>query len=328
MKNELEHISAKNDLDFYYDVNNIPNQDLVFETLEYFETGERKGFFEPLEFINLLWEQRNFVIANIQKSHTTITTLKALPLTTEQKHVLLGFILKWYGGYPVENMDKQCETTLRLIEKEFLSYNQQTHEKLFCQKDWVGYSRQRQIEKRMNEVINSKGQNAEYDFSIVKEFLKTLPDVKEQIKFLIKIKTEFQQNKDGFLVDWGTPFDEQCELEIKKLEKIFELEQNSPTQTNQVFKLNEKKGNRMDFIRILNALYELKFIQLPNEQIPSKELFMKKTGYFFGVDLSKYESDLSQALQKTDLEPNLKIFEMMKDIIIKNHYKTKEKDSK
>jgi hypothetical protein len=229
MKKELKAISAKNDLDFYYNAENQPNQDLVFGTLEYFETGKRKGFFEPLEFMNLLWEQYNFVNNNIQKSHTTITTLKALPLTVEQKHVLFGFILKWFGGYPIDNMNKQYDTTLRLIEKEFLSYNKQTPEKQFCQKDWEQYSRLKQIEGIMNDKINGKGQNTEYDFVSVKEHLKALPDLKAQIKFLTEIKTEYQQNRTGWEIAIGTPFDQQCELEINKLDKIFKLEQSTPT---------------------------------------------------------------------------------------------------
>jgi hypothetical protein len=320
MKKELKAISAKNDLDFYYNTDNIPNQDLVFGTLEYFETGNRKGFFEPLEFMNLLWEQYNFVNANIQKAHTTITALKALPLTVEQKHVLFGFILKWFGGYPIENMNKQYDSTLRLLEKEFLSYKKQTPEKQFCQKDFVQYNRLKQIEGLMNDRINGKGQNAEYDFVKVKEYLKILPDVKEQIKFLTDIKTEYQQNKTGWEIEIGTPFDEQCELEIKKLDKIFKLEQTTPTKTKQAFQLRKKQGAKTDLIRILNAVYELKLFETANGQIPSKEMFMKQAGDFFGTDLSKYDIDLSQSLNNTSLEANLKIFELMKEITQNSHY--------
>lgn len=324
MKKELENISAKNDLDFYYNVENIPNQDLVFGTLEYFEKGKRKGFFDPLEFMNLLWEQYNFVKANITKPHTTITTLKALPLTVEQKHVLFGFILKWFGGYPVENMNKQYDTTLRLIEKDFLSYKKQTHEKLFCQKDWLQYSRLKQIQGFMNDRINGREQNSEYDFMKVKEYLKTLPDLKEQIKFLTEISTEYQQNKTGFEFDLGTAFDDQCELEIKKLDKILKLETATTTpKAKPVFKLSEKKGARTDLIRVLNALYELRLFNKTDGQIPTKKEFIETMGEYLGVNLSKYHSNLSQALQNQPLEVNLKVFEEMKEVTQKAHYQTK-----
>jgi hypothetical protein len=324
MKKELKAISAKNDLDFYYNAENQPNQDLLFGTLEYFETGKRKGFFEPLEFMNLLWEQYNFVDKNIQKPHTTITTLKALPLTVEQKHVLFGFILKWFGGYPIANRDKQYDTTLRLIEKEFLSYKKQTPEKKFCQKDWVQYSRLRQIEGFTNDNLRGNGQNTAYDFVKVKEHLKTLTNIKEQIKFLAEIKTEYLQNKTGFEWDLGTPFDEQCELELRKLDKIFKLEQSTPTKAKQGFQLRKKQGAKTDLIRILNAVYELKYFEMADGQIPSKEMFMKQVGEFFGIDLSKYDIDLSQALNNTSLEANLKVFEQMKDVTQDSHYISKK----
>lgn len=326
MKKELKVISANNDLDFYYNTENMPNQDLVFGTLEYFETGKRKGFFEPLEFMNLLWEQYNFVNTNIQKPHTTITTLKALPLTVDQKHVLFGFILKWFGGYPVTNMDKQYDTTLRLIEKEFLSYKKQTPEKKFCQKDWVQYSRLRQIEGFTNDNLRGNGQNTAYDFVKVKEHLKTLTNIKEKIKFLAEIKTEYLQNKTGFEWDLGTPFDEQCELELRKLDKIFKLETVTVNPiAKPIFKLSEKKGAKTDLIRILNALYELRLIDKMDGQTPTKQEFIQTMGDYLGIDLSKYHSSLSQALQNQPLEVNLKVFEDMKEAIKNAHFQTKTK---
>ena len=55
-------------------------------------------------------------------------------------------------------------------------------------------------------------------------------------------------------------------------------------------------------------------------QIPSKEMFMKQAGDFFGIDLSKYDIDLSQALNNTSLEANLKVFEQMKEVTQNSHY--------
>lgn len=89
---------------------------------------------------------------------------------------------------------------------------------------------------------------------------------------------------------------------------------------NQAFKLREKKGTKIDLIRILNAVYELRFFEMADGQIPSKEMFMNQVGDFFGTDLSKYDIDLSQSLNNTSLEANLKVFEEMKAITQKNHY--------
>lgn len=323
MKRELKNISSKNDFDFYYNAGNIQNQDLVFETVEYFETGERKGFFEPLEFMNLLWEQYNFVNNTIDKPHTVITALKALPMTGEQKHVLFGFILKWFGGYPVENMNIQYGATLRLIEKEFLSYPEDTPEKDFCRRDWANCNFQKLLAASLTDSMNGKGQNAEYDFEKVKEHLNTLQTVNEKIEFLTEIQTSFRQDKNSWELPIGTPFDEQCELEIKKLDRIFNLSKGSPPKGKQTFELS-KKAAKVDFVRILHAVYELKFFVIADGQLPSKELFMKQTGEFFGIDLSEYDVHLSQALNNTSLEANLAVFEKMKKTITDNHYTGKK----
>lgn len=321
MKNELKSISANNDLDFYYNPENFGNQDLLFSIIDYFETGARKGFFEPLEFMNLLWEQYNFVVANVSKAHSTITALKALPLKPLQKHVLFGFILKMFGGYPVENGNKQFDSTLRLIEKEFLCYEGATPEKKYCQRNWAQHSRIKQIETFMNNSINGRDTDSEYDFVKVKEFLKTMPETHIQIAFLSELKTEYLQNKTGMEFDFGTPFDQQCELEIIKLEKIHKLEQS--TQAKPQFQLSKRAGAKTDLIRVLNALWELKFFEMNDGQIPSKKNFMKLTGDFFGTDLSSYQSSLSQSFKEQPLEVNLKIFDEMKNSIQKAHIDNK-----
>lgn len=77
------------------------------------------------------------------------------------------------------------------------------------------------------------------------------------------------------------------------------------------FRLTNKKGAKVDLIRILNAMYELQMVKLPNEQIPPKKLFMEKAGQFFGIDLAKYDADLAQALDGSK-EKNIRIFEEMK----------------
>jgi len=73
-------------------------------------------------------------------------------------------------------------------------------------------------------------------------------------------------------------------------------------------------GKKIDLIRILNALYELRRIQTEKGQIPTKLSFMQGAGAFFGVDLSDYDTHLSQAIKEGKLESNLKIFEELKGV--------------
>jgi hypothetical protein len=127
---------SDNDMDFYYNSEVIKNQTLVFETVQYFEEGEGKGFFEPLDFLNLLWKQKTFILINMNRAQTVIDHLKRLRLDERRRHILLCFIIKWAGGYPVSNLDVQFRTTYSLIVKEFLNYPEDTPEKEFCRNNW------------------------------------------------------------------------------------------------------------------------------------------------------------------------------------------------
>jgi len=97
------------------------------------------------------------------------------------------------------------------------------------------------------------------------------------------------------------------------------------TKAKPIFKLSDKKGAKTDLIRVLNALYELRLFNKTDGQIPTKQEFIETMGEYLGVDLSKYHSNLSQALQNQPLEVNLKVFEEMKEAIQKAHYQTKTK---
>jgi hypothetical protein len=88
------------------------------------------------------------------------------------------------------------------------------------------------------------------------------------------------------------------------------------------FQLSKKKGAKIDLIRVLNALYELRLINDSDGQIPSKKIFFNAVGKFIGVELSNYHSNLSQALQNQPLEVNLKVFDEMMEITKKAHYQT------
>ena len=107
---------------------------------------------------------------------------------------------------------------------------------------------------------------------------------------------------------------------ISKIENLTTTQKAKP-----VFKLTEKNGAKIDLIRVLNALYELRLFNKTDGQIPTKQEFIETMGEYLGVDLSKYHSNLSQALQNQPLEVNLKVFEEMKEATQKAHYQTKTK---
>jgi len=135
MAKGLKSISANNKLSYYTNEKNIPNQELVKETIQYFETGAGARAFKPLVFLNLFEKQYEFLKANFQDTEKVIKTLKGLPLNKIETHILFGLLLKWFGGYPVNNLNEDYDTTLKAIQKEFLNYEGETPEKDFCKVD-------------------------------------------------------------------------------------------------------------------------------------------------------------------------------------------------
>lgn len=157
-----------------------------------------------------------------------------------------------------------------------------------------------------------------YSLEAVKKHLETLPDIKEKIKYLVEVKTDYQQNKPTYSFDIGTPFDEQIELEIKRQKAILQLQATAPAQKTETviskFKLRESILSKADFIRIVNALSEMKAFGLTNtnELTPNKKDVMIAFGNLVGLDLSSYHTDLNKALEKSE-EKNFEIFDKLKE---------------
>lgn len=172
-----------------------------------------------------------------------------------------------------------------------------------------------------------------YSLEAVKKHLETLPGIKEKIKYLVEVKTDYQQNKEGLEFDFAMPFDKQIELEIKKLRAILELQPTAPVQKTETvtsnFKLRESILSKADFIRIVNALSELKAFELTNtnELTPNKKDVMIAFGNLVGIDLSNYPADLSKALRQSE-QANIEIFEKMKTKAVNLWYETLKKVSK
>jgi len=173
--------------------------------------------------------------------------------------------------------------------------------------------------------------NWHFDFEAIKNELTTIEAPTEKHKFLMNL-----------LFDYSAKAYEIDELEHEYYESIgfvqwiktelsrCEYEQKLATATTTpkakpVFKLSEKNGAKIDLIRVLNALYELRLFNKADGLIPTKQEFIETMGEYLGVDLSKYHSNLSQALQNQPLEVNLKVFEDMKEATQKAHYQTKTK---
>jgi len=298
------NFTPKTDIEEY--LNNGFNLE-IFEDLT--ENEDWQETFEPLEFLNLLYEQFEIVNANKEKPLSVVKHLFGLKLEQTKLYYLLYYLKRHiykHSGSEYEPKDKQLSICRGFIEKEYDKLEAELYPKA--------------------EPEPQPEKENKYDFQKVKQHIETLTTVKDKILYLTEIKTDFLQNKSGWDLDIGTPFDRKCELEIKKLNEALKLEAHTTTpKAKPVFKLSDKKGAKTDLIRILNALYELRLFNKTDGQIPTKREFIETMGEYLGVDLSKYHSNLSQALQNQPLEVNLKVFEEMKEATQKAHYQTKTK---
>ena len=173
--------------------------------------------------------------------------------------------------------------------------------------------------------------NWHFDFEAIKTELTTIEAPTEKHKFLMNLlfdysakANEIDEQEYQFYESMG--FVQWIKTELQRCEYLQKLETTTTTpKAKPVFKLSEKKGAKTDLIRVLNALYELRLFNKTDGQIPTKQEFIETMGEYLGVDLSKYHSNLSQALQNQPLEVNLKVFEEMKEATQKAHYQTKIK---
>ena len=77
--------------------------------------------------------------------------------------------------------------------------------------------------------------------------------------------------------------------------------------------LNKAKGQKIDLIRVLNALFELGCFKGKDGSKLTKKEFFTEMGHNLHIDLSDYDKDLSRSMSdSTKLEKHLKIFEDMK----------------
>lgn len=122
------------------------------------------------------------------------------------------------------------------------------------------------------------------------------------------------------LVDEDEETDESMIRIRKELERITRpyAEQAGPEdgqtpEESPVF-LTTERGYKIDYIRVLNALYELGFFKGKNGKRLSKKAFFTAMGQVANIDLSNYDKDLSRSTSdSTALDKHLKIFRLMKE---------------
>ncbi len=146
-------------LEWYFDAENIPNQNMIHDVFDYFESGPRKGFLDPLQAIGMFHILWTYFTQSSKFALNWIHLLKLIDFSEEEKHVLIGIVLFWHGGYPTRNrFTGQHLSALRTIEKEFLKYDGDTPEKEFCktkliQKDGRWFEEKKTLDCEVTELI-------------------------------------------------------------------------------------------------------------------------------------------------------------------------------
>ena len=105
---------------------------------------------------------------------------------------------------------------------------------------------------------------------------------------------------------------------LEEIYRVLEMNRNNSqllpaSSRHPYFKLSSRIS-KIDLIRLLNAMYAMRFCEKSDGSIPSKKEFMNTMGEIFSVELSKYDSDLSQSF-KSSLENNVEIFNKLSEKI-------------
>lgn len=219
--------------------------------------GDDVGLFEPLEFFNLFYAQYESIKANKLKPLTVIKSLKRLNLTDQQQYFLfyyLSELIESRGG------DPQLAICGKFIRKEFDRLDDELYE-------FPEESEEDEAKKRESDVD---------EWAKVKQHLLILPDTSARIKYLLEVKTEYQQCDQ-----WGLDlhgFVRKCELEIEKLGRQQALEVLDVTATREGNNDRRSKGGTQ-YQNLLALHYLLQFLEAENNNTKRGRFASFLTGY-------------------------------------------------
>jgi len=274
-----------------------------------FSGSEKPNTEKPFEvFVQALYEVYFFIQDNLNKPFGCIEKINNVSeksgFNDVEKLVLVDKILGVLSHHP--DLHKQSKVLIQLVD---------------FRHDLSPYTDDPEIQNP----------NLHFDFEAIKTQLTTFEAPTEKHSFLMNILFDFSAKayeidelEHQFYESMGFVQWIKTELSRCEYEQSIETATTTP-KTKTVFKLSDKTGAKTNLIRVLNALYELRLFNKTDGQIPTKQEFIETMGEYLGVDLSKYHTNLSQALQNQPLEVNLKIFEDMKQATQNSHYQYKTK---
>jgi hypothetical protein len=269
--------------------------------------GKEAGLFEPLNFFKLYTEAFDIIIRDVCKPLTVLKKLRSL-----------------IDSYPLESKLYFYITLEKKMENHIEDNQLQDDDSIgVCLS--IIYAETSKIEdeiKILSPPNQENNKSKEFNWQKVKEKISQIPDIQSQIILISDISAECEQySLDDFIPNKEKYeckiFVEKCRIEIDRLKNNLNtmlLEGTTPMATNPlVMRLSGAKGVKIDFIRVINALYELRFFKDDKDQVPNKEMVMKKFGQLVGLDFSTYDTNLSQAINSGNVETNIAIFQKMSE---------------
>ena len=247
-----------------------------------------QGLFEPLEFFNHLYSEFDFFQTNalnyltIKNHFKPYSHIHFIKMSNEPRFIT-GITNNDQRTYFIETFVELIKTFYE-IEDEILQSS--------CQYIYQLY------EMVVDENRIKTNEPYKYDFTKLKKNLNTIISTTDKIKYIIEIKTEFQQ--EFGLLDFGNDdFLKKCNLEIDKLNEFQKIETINTAEKNQTIEpqLNNLnwQGTTLEFSEFSKALIESGLIgKVKNE----KEVFdnMKQ---FFNVDDFDKSDKLKQVRNRT-----------------------------
>lgn len=195
-------------------------------------------------------------------------------------------------GYINENLNYQQYNTL--IDGHYWEDDDDLYLKYFNRV----YEMYDELRLRKHSISSIKGYLREQDFD---------SDAKKYwtFSFIVTLIEEAEIEDDSL---------SRCKQELMRI--IDPMKEQFDSHTQGEYKspvyLAERRGSKIDIIRVLNVLYELATFTGEGGKPISKKEFMTTMGKAINVDLSNYDKDLSRALSdSTALDKHLKIFKDM-----------------
>jgi len=216
------------------------------------------------------------------------------------RSVIEKAINSYRDDYPKESLDLYLDDSFNYSQYDYLISSglyQDNNDTIlaFFNKAYSIYDEIRCLKNKVSQV-------RQYCNSI------TFEDEKEKVTIILFVIR---------LIDTFEPDDTQLERSKKELSKsisdIRNKYENEESRTKSKLHLCSKKGYKVNFIRVVNVLYELGFFQgESNERVSKKEVFAS-FGDLLNANYSSFQNDLTttQSASNSDLKCLTEIFEKM-----------------